>query len=193
MSVGRPRKTMLQLRNELDHFTLKSETGCHLWVGGKNKGYGLIGFHGKQWRVHRLVFKLYNYSIPSWDQSGLQINHTCDNKLCINPEHLYCGTQQQNMLDRDSRGRRFAGKLSGEIPGRSKLTNIKVTQLRKLAAEGYSQYKLAKMFNVSPSTAWRAKNGESWKHLSLVPRSNPVSQHVSVEHETGQRRNCCPS
>ena len=75
---------------------------CWIWTGAvSSNGYGHIGIDGKMILAHRASYALKNGEI----KKGLQVNHHCDNKLCVNPEHLYAGTQKQNIADCISRGR----------------------------------------------------------------------------------------
>lgn len=86
--------------------------GCWDWLGsvGSN-GYGYMQHAGETWRMHRLVWTLLNGPIPD----GMIVMHSCDNRLCINPEHLVMGTQQQNIKDAYAKGRMGPQKLSVEF------------------------------------------------------------------------------
>jgi HNH endonuclease len=82
------------------------ECGCWIWSGAiTNQNYGRISIgprgNSKQVCAHHVAWRLYRGEIPH----GLQVNHHCDVSLCVNPNHLYVGTQKQNMEDRDRRGR----------------------------------------------------------------------------------------
>ena len=75
---------------------------CILWEHGQHsKGYGVQRYGGRSEKTHRLAWMAYNGPIPE----GKQVNHHCDVRLCINPEHLYLGTAQDNMDDMSRRGR----------------------------------------------------------------------------------------
>lgn len=79
-------------------FTQKdeSDSGCWEWSRSRRKdGYGQIMYAGKQRTTHRLAYELAHGSIPD----GAQINHRCHNRACINPDHLYAGSQLDNMRD----------------------------------------------------------------------------------------------
>jgi hypothetical protein len=80
----------------------EDESGCHLWMGARNIwGYGRHKVDGKTCAAHRTAWGLANGSIPE----GLLVLHHCDNPCCVNPDHLYVGTQADNMRDMFARGR----------------------------------------------------------------------------------------
>jgi len=80
----------------------KTESGCWEWQGqAGSSGYGQIKAFGKMVSCHRLSFELHNGPI----QDGLEVMHSCDNRRCINPDHLSLGTHQQNIDDMIRKGR----------------------------------------------------------------------------------------
>jgi hypothetical protein len=84
---------------------------CWLWKGAcETSGYGHICWAGDIIRVHRYSLELHGGSLAG----GLQALHTCDTPSCVNPEHLYAGTHEDNMFDKVKRNR--AGRLPGERP-----------------------------------------------------------------------------
>lgn len=81
-----------------------TESGCWDWIGAKSStGYGKLTIQGKSWRAHRLSYSLFNGGIDD----GMFICHTCDNPSCVNPEHLFQGTPQDNVLDMISKNRHW--------------------------------------------------------------------------------------
>jgi hypothetical protein len=80
----------------------KLESGCWEWLGAKDElGYGIIKVDGKTMATHRLSYALTNGFIPN----GLLVLHKCDNPSCCNPDHLFVGTQLDNVWDSINKGR----------------------------------------------------------------------------------------
>lgn len=77
-------------------------TDCHIWIGGRfRSGYGDFRSYKKERRAHRAAWDLLLGDIPE----GLQVLHKCDNRLCVNPDHLYLGSNYDNMQDKIRKGR----------------------------------------------------------------------------------------
>jgi len=97
---------LILYKEKLDKKSILNEnTKCIEWTGSKRRGYGALNFRGKNNFAHRVSYIVHKGEIPT----GLFICHTCDNKICVNPEHLYAGTPKQNMEDKMERGRFFNG------------------------------------------------------------------------------------
>ena len=116
--------------------------------------YCRIKHQSKRLYIHRLIYEELFGRIPE----GMVIRHSCDNTLCLNPEHLNLGTQTDNINDRNLRKR----TAIGERHGSAKLTNRQVLEIKNSLL---SDRKLASMYQVSKSSIWGIKNGTSWKHL----------------------------
>lgn len=101
---------------------------CWIWTGAKIlSGYGRFGIKNKAYYSHRISWSLVNGTIPK----GFQILHKCDNPSCVNPNHLFIGTQKDNMLDMMKKGRKAKIKLTGEINPKAVLTEKQVKEIRR--------------------------------------------------------------
>lgn len=86
-----------------------AESGCHEYTGQIHPlGYGMILFKGKPWKVHRLFWVALNGPIQAWPREV--VLHSCDNRKCINPDHLSLGTQQSNIRDCVAKGRQASAR-----------------------------------------------------------------------------------
>jgi HNH endonuclease len=132
---------------------------CILWTGTKNnKGYGRLTYEKKQISVHRVAYELANGPIAN----GLFVLHSCDNPLCVNPEHLSLGNQTENMRQASERGRIRVPRCKGIEQGSSKLSEDDVLKIRESTGTVIS---VAKEFNVAPSTISSIRLRKSWTHI----------------------------
>lgn len=131
---------------------------CWLWTGSKvTNGYGCIWLNGKAKQAHRISYEIHFGSIP---KNGC-ILHKCDTKACVNPNHLFLGTQKDNMQDRNNKNRQAFGERSGS----SKLTESEIMDIRSRPIYKGSQTALAKEFKVSSRQISGIINREYWKHI----------------------------
>ncbi len=135
----------------------KDASGCWLWTACKtHNGYGAIQVDGKKRGAHRVSFELYVSPIPA----GMFVCHTCDNKACVNPEHLFIGSPKDNIRDMFNKGRE--NKACGEAVAGAKLTAEDVRWIRQLGAP---QWKIARCFGVTQPLISKIKAGHWWKHV----------------------------
>lgn len=134
---------------------------CTVWKAGLGtRGYGQFSWKGKQYAAHRLSYTLNKGPIPE----GHNVCHECDNRQCINPDHLYAGTQADNMLDKEMRRR--GDQPYGEFHYRHELTNANIIEMRKLWKTGnYYQRELAERFSVSRDAVHKIVNYKTYRHL----------------------------
>lgn len=138
---------------------LACEAGCWIWMGAETvKGYGSVRFHGSPFRAHRVSYELHFGSIPD----GMRVCHTCDTPLCVRPDHLWLGSQLENVRDRESKGRTAVG----EINGKSLLTVEDVREMRRLFSQGVGRARLAERFQRDYKTVHSVVMGLSWKHVA---------------------------
>ncbi len=135
--------------------------GCWYWQRARDpNGYGRVGKgHQLTYLAHRVAWAL-TYSDPG-DQHVL---HRCDMPSCVNPAHLFLGTNLDNIRDCTAKRRR----PRGETRANSKLTPRDVFAMRKLRKSGFSYWRLGADFGVAHTTARRICLGITWNHLPLV-------------------------
>lgn len=134
-------------------FYVEKTDNCWLWNGAKHKtGYGKLCFQGnKTDTAHRVSFKLFKGPI----EDGLYACHTCDNPSCVNPDHLWLGTAQDNKTDQIEKER-----------GLIKLFPMDVVKIRELwGKSGWSNKKLCEEFNVTATTISNIIKRKLWKHV----------------------------
>jgi len=142
------------------YFTKNADTDCWEWDGVIRTGYGRYYMGGKWWTAHRASWEIYKGSIPK----GLLVLHKCDNKCCVNPDHLFLGTQRDNVRDMHQKQR--ANILKGSKNPNSKLTEEKVIKIRHLYSERKTSYaKLAREFKVSPKLVELVVKNKVWRHV----------------------------
>jgi hypothetical protein len=121
-------------------------------MGSKDKdGYGKICHKGKHLRAHRVSYEIHIGEI----ESGKLVCHSCDNPSCVNPAHLFVGTNSENMID----------MVCKERGGVQKLSPADVVAIRKMLSEGYGAEDIAVVFNVHAYTIRRIRSGRRWGHL----------------------------
>lgn len=136
-----------------------NEKGCWEWQGGTNKkGYGQVHFKAKQWRTHRLAWFL----ITGKD-SELFILHYCDNRICVRPDHLFEGTNDDNMKDMVAKGR----AAHGDVHCNAKLTVEKVKEIKRLfITTNFTNSKIARIYKVGYNAIRKIRIGETWQHVN---------------------------
>ena len=143
---------MLMARSE------RRANGCWEWIAGRTyAGYGAVYLPGEN-RAHRAAYKLWKGNVPP----GMQVRHTCDNRTCINPDHLLLGTAADNAQDAMQRGR----LQHGSIHWAAKVNEHMVKMIRKHAAAGtYNGAEMAKIFGLSHTVVCRIIKRKIWTHV----------------------------
>lgn len=126
----------------LDRFYTRVDKtdSCWLWTGGRCGKSGSYGAFSSNRMAHRVSYEIFNGKIPD----GMVVMHTCDNGLCVNPNHLSVGTQAENISDMCTKGRHVK---------REKLERYQADEIRILYSTGnFTHNNLSKMYNVVIST-----------------------------------------
>jgi hypothetical protein len=136
-----------------------SESGCWNWKGGRiSNRYGTFSLGGKGGLLAHRVSWLFTFGIIP---SGLKCLHECDNGFCVRPDHLFIGTQTDNMQDMLSKGR--DNYANGSTHPMAKMTREQIIKLRKLASTGgYVDRELSKMFGIARSVVNKIRNRKLW-------------------------------
>jgi hypothetical protein len=140
--------------------------GCWEWKGVLNRGgYGKIGANST---AHRRSYEKYKGKIPK----GLFVCHTCDNRKCVNPEHLFLGTAKDNMSDMTQKARRARGSKTGT----SILNEQMVLEIRKMRISGKEYDEICKKYSVCWGTIAKICKNKIWKHVGLGQECREVKQ-----------------
>lgn len=128
-------------------------TPCHIWQRSTRRGYGYLSVRGTAVRAHRFS---YERSRRRRLRLGQFVLHRCDTPACVNPKHLYVGTQTKNMEDRKARN-----PFTGSRNPFAKLTESKVRQIHQRRRLGLT----SELFEVSYETVKKICSGERWGHI----------------------------
>lgn len=145
---------------QLDANTMwEPNSGCLIWLASLNgNGYGQVRYEGRNHLSHRLFYKKQFGSIPD----GVCVLHRCDNRACVNPEHLFLGTRDDNQKDMAKKGRWKNKVFEGEQNGFAKLTEVQVLEIR---ATGGLQREIAEQYGITQTAVSAIKRRAAWRHL----------------------------
>lgn len=164
--------------DKINAMKIVTSSGCWEIDKSLNKGYPMIKVKGKQWRCSRLY---YTYAIGPIPR-GMFVCHTCDNPLCVNPDHLFLGNARDNNLDMLGKGR--AKPPKGEKHHTTKFNVAQIIDIRELYAMGsYNQYQLARIYHVTVQTINNIVRGKTWKDVD-----GPITNtgHVNPPSKSGE-------
>ena len=130
---------------------------CWEWTACKVTGYGRIKYKRKMVLAHRFSWELLNGPIPD----GMLVCHHCDNKGCVNPDHLFISDQAGNVADMFAKGRN-PDRPAGENNHKAKLCDTDVRLIRELNC---NRQKIADWFGISLSLVYQIKSKSIWRHI----------------------------
>ena len=146
----------------------RKESACWEWPDSRTKaGYGRLWIHPRLHYAHRVAWTITNGTIPR----GLHVCHHCDNPPCVNPAHLFLGTQADNAADMVGKGRARNKPHPGMEHRLAKLTDDDVREIRRLYCpsprkpSAFGCPALAKRYGVAPSLIHRIVKRQSWSHI----------------------------
>ena len=165
-----------------ERFSTKYEvdpvSGCWVWTACRSAtGYGKIGNMGRTMAAHRVSYEL--YVSPVGD--GMCVLHKCDNRPCVNPQHLFVGTKADNTQDMIQKGR--AAHPRGDDAPSAKLDSSQVLRIRERCMCGESYVVLAREYGISKRSVCSIARGDVWKHLLLPSSSKPSDRRIKLTHE----------
>lgn len=130
-------------------------SGCWLWTAALKVGYGAMWNGATTAYAHRLMHEVAHGPIPD----GFDVCHRCDNRACVNPDHLFAGTRLENVADMDRKGRRRS------VSGKQKLTPDDVREIRRCLARGEEGLTIAARFGVTGPIISNIKHRRIWRNV----------------------------
>lgn len=153
------------------------QEGCWEWTGSLFKqGYGQFSYNRKNTKAHRISYLIHFGELPA----DLLVCHKCDNRKCVNPQHLFLGTHYDNVQDQISKNRRH--DVTGEKNGKSKMTIESVLELVRIVGSGQmSQNEAAKYFGISQGVISGIMLGKRWSYVTGIKKRQSMKGQACGE------------
>ena len=137
---------------------------CWVWTGGRPHGYGRLNVNREMVPAHRFSYELHYGPLTE----TLNACHHCDNPACVRPDHLFAGTDGDNVRDCIAKGRKVMNPCKGERNGRAVLTGTDVLAIRQqYALGGITLAALGRQYGVTYQQIRAIVCGKEWRHLPL--------------------------
>jgi Autographiviridae endonuclease len=146
--------TIAMNRQQFNARWIANENGCWIWHGAPRNGYGQLETQSQAKYAHRIAWQLFKGPIPT----GKIVCHKCDVRICVNPEHLFLGSQQDNMNDCKSKGRMPRGVARKG----TKLTPAQVLAIRE---DPRAQTAIGRDYGIHQMQVSRIKRKTRWTYL----------------------------
>lgn len=144
---------------------IRGSDECWPWKMYTNvDGYGQVRL-GNMQIASRVAYMITNGLIPL----SIRVMHTCDNRICCNPNHLIAAPQKENILDMENKGR---GKHTGK---RTKFSESDIINIRKMWSEGFMAKDIAKKYNATPDVIYLIRMGRTYKKYGGI--IDPINRH----------------
>ena len=140
---------------------VRKTDGCWFWIGANNETYGLFWWSEYKRKVgaHCASHMLFLGPVPD----GLDVCHSCDTPLCVNPAHLFIGTRRQNILDAGAKNRMYRPDTNGTKNVNAKLNPDLVREVRAAVASGTTRTAVAKHYSVALNTVSNIAARRTWR------------------------------
>ena len=134
---------------------------CWFWLSScDSKGYGKVRFYKRNRLSHRVAWEIVRGSI---NDRWLFVCHSCDNRLCCNPNHLFLGTAKDNAMDMARKGRVGRSNMPGWMNGNARLNPEDVAEMKRLRSDGHTLASIGKRFGVTSSHVGNIYHGRKWR------------------------------